>query len=299
MLNKNIINKETVKRYGLICAVLALSCFFTAEAAVPVCASDSETISWNPEWEYASFSVIHTDSVTLYHTQAETTKGFTVCVNAGHGTAGGDTQYTYCHPDGTPKVTGGSTAQGSVTAPAVSGGMTFADQTPEAQVVLSLALKLKRCLLDNGYDVLMIRTADDVQLDNIARTVFANNCADCHIALHYDSTDSDKGLYYCSVPDVQSYRAMQPVADHYQEHFALGEALVEGARQSGLKIFGENIPTDLTQTSYSTIPSVDLEVGDAGSDHSDTALEAAAEGILNGVNLYYDGMKAAEVRTEN
>lgn len=30
---------------------------------------------------------------------------------------------------------------------------------------------------------------------------------------------------------------------------------------------------DLTQTSYSTIPSVDIELGDKASDHSDAALE--------------------------
>ena len=38
-------------------------------------------------------------------------------------------------------------------------------------------------------------------LDNIARTVFANNNADYHIALHYDSTSSNKGAFYISVPN--------------------------------------------------------------------------------------------------
>ena len=48
-----------------------------------------------------------------------------------------------------------------------------------------MAKKLKEKLLAAGYDVLMIRDGSDVQLDNVARTVMANNKADCHIALHW------------------------------------------------------------------------------------------------------------------
>ena len=59
--------------------------------------------------------------------------------------------------------------------------------------------------------VLMIRESDDVQLDNIARTVIANNTSDCHIALHWDSTTNNKGAFYMSVPSNQSYRNMEPV----------------------------------------------------------------------------------------
>ena len=68
----------------------------------------------------------------------------------------------------------------------------------------------------------------------------------------------------------------------------LGEAVLSGMRDNGLRIFGKgSMPIDLTQTSYSTIPSVDLEVGDKASDHSDQAQIRAAEGILLGLNLYF------------
>lgn len=58
-----------------------------------------------------------------------------------------------------------------------------------------MAKVLKDKLLSAGYDVLMIRDGEDVQLDNIARSVIANNAADCHIALHWDSTTSNKGAF--------------------------------------------------------------------------------------------------------
>ena len=44
---------------------------------------------------------------------------------------------------------------------------------------------------------------------------------------------------------------------------------------------------DLTQTSYSTIPSVDIELGDKASDHSGATLETLANGLLAGVNTFF------------
>ena len=69
--------------------------------------------------------------------------------------------------------------------------------------------------------MLMIRDGSDVQLDNVARTVMANNKADCHIALHWDSTKTDKGAFYMSVPNNAAYRAMEPVASHWEEPEAI------------------------------------------------------------------------------
>lgn len=73
-------------------------------------------------------------------------------MNAGHGTKGGSSVKTQCHPDGTPKVTGGTTGAGTTTAVAVSGGMTFADGTSEAKVTLAMAEVLKDKLLARGYE---------------------------------------------------------------------------------------------------------------------------------------------------
>ncbi len=245
-----------------------------------------ETISWNPEWNYASYSQIHSGTAVLYHTGNG--NGFTVCVNAGHGTSGGWNVQTMCHPDGTPKVTGGSTGAGAVYAAAVSSGATMADGTSEAVVNLRIALILKEKLLSEGFDVLMIRETDDVQLDNIARTVMANNTADCHIALHYDSSASDKGFFCIGVPDVASYRAMEPVASHWQEHMALAQSIVNGESAVGTRLCGNGImDIDLTQTSYSTIPSVDVECGDTVSDCSAEAQGRIADGIVAGIRACF------------
>ena len=246
------------------------------------------SVSLNPSWTYAEFSKINSGAAIFRQSTAQNRKNITICVNAGHGTSGGASVKTLCHPDGTPKVTSGTTAAGATTAAAVSGGMTFADGTPESQVTLSMALIFRDKLLAAGYDVLMIRESEDVQLDNIARTVIANNASDCHIALHWDSTASDKGAFYMSVPDVASYRNMEPVKSHWQQHNALGESLIAGLKGAGVKIFSSGaMAMDLTQTSFSTVPSIDIELGDKASDHSQATLENLADGLVAGVNAYF------------
>lgn len=245
-------------------------------------------VGLNSSLQYAEFSKINSGKAVLYKSTAENRKNKTIGLNAGHGTAGGGSVKTLCHPDGSAKVTGGTTAAGATTAAAVSAGMTFADGTPEASVTLRMAQILKERLLAEGYDVLMLRDGEDVQLDNIARTVLANNYADCHISLHWDSTSSDKGCFFMSVPSNERYRSMEPVASHWQQHNSLGEALVEGLRGAGNKIFSSGaMEMGLTQTSYSTVPSVDIELGDKGSSHSEDTLNRLADGLVAGIHAYF------------
>ena len=259
----------------------------TKEASAPAVYEDGGQIPLDPSWTYADHSKINSGAAVLYKA-AENRKEIVVGVNAGHGTSGGTKVKTLCHPDGSAKVTGGTTAAGATEAVAVSSGMTFNDGTPESSVTLRMAQILKEKLLAAGYDVLMLRDGDDVQLDNVARTVICNNAADCHIALHWDGDglNYDKGCFYISVPD--GLKSMEPVASHWSEHNALGSALVEGLRAQGAKINGGgSMSIDLTQTSYSTIPSVDMELGNACSDHSDSVLDLLGNGLVQGVNSYF------------
>ena len=243
---------------------------------------------FSTDYVYGEFSAIHTGKAAFYDNRQENRKGITVCVNAGHGCSGGETKKTYCHPDKTPKVTSGTTAAGAVKSSAISSGMTCSDGTPEAEVTLRMALILRDRLLEEGYSVLMVRETEDSQLDNVARTVMANNLADCHIALHWDSTASDKGVFFMSVPSAASYRSMEPVASHWEDHNRLGKALVDGLKGQGAKVFGNGeMEMDLTQTSFSTVPSVDIELGDKASDHGEETLRRLADGLTDGVNQFF------------
>ena len=245
-------------------------------------------VGMDSNWKYAGMSAINSGHAVFYHNGTANRKNKVVAVNAGHGTSGGSKVKTFCHPDKTAKVTGGTTGAGATKAVAVSGGMTFADGTAESTVTLRMAQIFRDKLLAAGYDVLMIRDGSDVQLDNVARTVMANNKADCHIALHWDSTKTDKGAFYMSVPNNAAYRAMEPVASNWESHNKLGSALVGGLKQNGVKIFSSgSMEMDLTQTSYSTVPSIDIELGDGKSAHDDATLGKLADGLVVGVNSFF------------
>ena len=249
--------------------------------------ANAEKVYLNGSWQYADHAAITSGAAVMYKA-SNNRKDIVVGVNAGHGTSGGSSVKTLCHPDGSPKTTGGTTASGSTKAVAVSGGMTFSDGTGESAVTLRMAQIFRDKLLDAGYDVLMIRDGSDVQLDNVARTVICNNVADCHISLHWDGDglNYDKGCFYISVPD--GIKGMEPVASHWKQHNALGASLVDGLRGQGCKIKGNgSMAIDLTQTSYSTIPSVDIELGNGTSDHSDGTLAKQADGLVQGVKSYF------------
>ena len=293
---ESVESTETIENAEIIGAMVSESAAPQGMANVtpqmqPVEYTNLQQITLDSTWEYADHSKINTGAAVLYLASEESgRKGIVIGVNAGHGTVGGAKVKTLCHPDGSAKVTGGSTAAGATEAAAVSGGMTFQDGTPEREVTLRMAQILRDKLLSSGYDVLMLRDSEDVQLDNVARTVICNNVADCHIALHWDSGDGknyDKGCFYISVPE--ALKNMEPVASHWQQHDTLGTDLVEGLREQGATIYGKgHMGIDLTQTSYSTIPSVDMELGNAYSDHSDAALRLLAEGLLSGITAYFE-----------
>lgn len=152
----------------------------------------AKIIPFNTKWKYAKNSKIHTDSAVLYYSSAKNRKNINVAINAGHGCKGGSSKKTLCHPDGTKKVTGGSTSAGAKYATSINEGTSLKGMS-EATGNLKIAMKVKSILLAKGYNVLMLRQDSNTQLDNIARTVIANNNADCHIAIHFDSTSSNKG----------------------------------------------------------------------------------------------------------
>ena len=248
--------------------------------------SPFEEISLDPSWDYAGHAVISSGYAVLYRS-ANDRKDAVIAVNAGHGTLGGEEKTVYCHPDRSPKVTNGSNPKGSYKAVAVAVGMIFSGGKTEAEVTLLVARKLRDRLLFAGYDVLMIRDSDDVQLDNVARTVIANNMSDCLVSIHFDGDglNYDKGFFYIPVPD--EIKEMEPVSGIWQEHEKLGQSLVKGLKQQGCSRYDGRVDAlELTQTCYATVPAVVVELGNARSDISDEALQKYADGLAAGIEEY-------------
>ena len=242
---------------------------------------------------YATYSIINDGYAVLYQLKKNKVSNYKnkiVAVNAGHGTKGGATIKTFAHPDFSPKVTGGSNAAGSILSAAVSAGMTFENGMTEANANLVVAYLLKDKLLDNGYSVLMIRENDDCRLDNIARTVIANENADAHVSIHFDSTTNDKGIFYIVPYNDVNYLNMEPLKSNAKNIKALGDSIIEAYRDMGEKIWKDRgtLQGDLTQLSFSTNASVDIELGDRKTEVTKEKAEIFAEGLARGIDNYFN-----------
>lgn len=285
-------SRKKIRIIAMVMAFLMVAGMSTAGTMTGEAAKNYKVkkISFNSKWKYGKCAKITGGKATLYTVTGKNAKGITVCINAGHGTKGGAAVKVLCHPDGSPKIVSGSTLAGATTAPAVGGGMTFNNGTGEATATLKAAKAVKKILLEHGYNVLMIRGKKDVQLDNIARTLIANHYADIHIALHYDGDGLkyDKGAFFCSIPNNKAYKKMEPVKSHWKKHMKLGKCVIKGLTKTGVKKWGKGrMPMDLTQTSFSTIPSIDLELGNQCSDLSSATMKKIAKGIRIGVDKYF------------
>lgn len=255
----------------------------TEETEIP----ENKEIFMDEEWEYADYTVIHNEPAILYYAKTNR-KNIIIGVDAGHGTTGASGKKIYCHPDKSLKTTGGSTAAGSLQANAQSGGMTFKDGVGEGTRTLEVSKALCDKLLENGYDVLMLRDKEKIELDLLARTLIANHYADCHVSLHFDgdSLDYNKGAFYISVPD--GIKNMPPVDQIWQEDDRLGKSIVDGLSEEDIKIYGDGkMGIDLMQTSYSTIPSVDIELGNQCLVVDEESIDKMVEGIIKGIDSFF------------
>ena len=247
----------------------------------------------NKDYQYATFSVINSGYATLYMINKKVVpnyKGKVVAVNAGHGVKGGSRKKTFSHPDFTPKVSGGSTKEGAIYSYAISDGMVFLNGIQESVVNLLVALKLRDKLINEGYTVLMMREDENSHLDNISRTVIANEYADCHLSIHFDSTAKDKGIFYVKPVSNKSFLEMEPLKSNYDNIVKLGDCLIAAFRERNEKIWRNEgiLPGDLTQIAFSTNASVDIELGDRASVVDEARADALADGLLLGIQKFFD-----------
>ena len=276
------------KKKFLTLIIIILISFQTLFQSVVYADYDVEEVGVEDNDEYANYCAIKSGKAKLYTYKGTNKKNITVTVNAGHGTSGGSSKQVQSHPDGSGKVTGGSTPIGATMATAVSSGMDFDSGVEEATATKEVAIRLRDLLLDNGYNVLMIRETDDVQLDNIARTILANKHADLQVSLHFDDSSGIDGAYYTKIPQVSEYLAIDPIKDNWESCDKLGECLIEGLKQQGnIAINGqEGIEMDLVQISYANVPSMVVEMGNGHLTLNDELYQNLAEGVYRGICIF-------------
>lgn len=174
----------------------------------------------------------------------------------------------------------------------VSGGTTgTATGVPEYELTLDIGLQLRDKLLERGYQVIMVRDTNEVDISNSERAEIANEAdADVFIRLHANgSPDSSVtgAMTICQTP-ANPYNG-----DIYEQSRALSENILDSyIYKTGIN--RQNIwETDtMSGINWSEVPTTILEMGfmsNTGEDRSmqdDDMQQKMVEGIADGIDEY-------------
>jgi len=204
-------------------------------------------------------------------------KGFTICVDAGHGIA------DYSKVEAVAP-------NSQETKPAFAAGTRGINQTEE-QLNLKVAKKVEQKLKELGADVYMTRTEAKTDMSNIDRAEFANRLnADITIRIHADGSSNKNTRGISMLVPSNDYINN---ADLVEKSERAGKLILEEViAQTGAVNRGIIKRSDLTGFNWSKVPVVLIEMGFMTNPEEDRLLESdeyqnkIAQGIVNGTIKY-------------
>jgi N-acetylmuramoyl-L-alanine amidase len=217
----------------------------------------------------------------------EEAAGYVIAIDAGHQAHGNFGQE--------PIGPGASTMKTKV-AGGTSGTTSGA---PEYQLTLDVSLKLRDALEEKGYQVVMIRETNDVDITNSERAQIANEAdADAFIRVHANGSDSasaNGAMTICQTSSnpynseyyEDSKRLSELVLDAYTEATGIRKERVwETDTMSGINWC--MVPVTIIELGYMTNPEEDMKMQD------EEFQNTMVEGIVAGIETYLDEKKAEE-----
>lgn len=163
----------------------------------------------------------------------------------------------------------------------------------EYELNLIVSLKLRDALLDEGYNVIMIRETHDVDISNAERAMIANNAnADAFIRIHVNSwTDpSYKGILTVSPTASNPY-----CGEIYRDSRRLSDLVVNSMSEAtGAKNRGVMETDTMSGINWCEVPVTIVEMGFMSNEEEDKLMatedyqDKLVDGMLSGINRYFE-----------
>lgn len=164
--------------------------------------------------------------------------------------------------------------------------------TKEYELTLAVAKNVESLLVSRGYEVVMIRESNDVNLSNAERAAKANQSgAEILVRLHASSMDNS-GIYGALAMCMTSANPYHP--ELYGRSYNLAKLLVDRiCASTGTKNRGVQETDHLAALNFSEIPAADLSMGYLSNPDEDLWLsgedyrQKLADGITGAIDAYF------------
>lgn len=207
--------------------------------------------------------------------------GFVVAIDAGHQAKGNNEKEPIGPGSDTLKAKVSTGTVGCVTGLA------------EYELTLTIALKLQEELEARGYEVVMIRTANDVNISNAERAEIANDAnVDAFLRIHADGYDDPTVHGATTICQTKN----NPYnGDLYTQCKALATAVLDGlVEATGCKKRALQETDTMSGINWCKVPVTIVEVGFMTNPEEDQLLsteeyqDKVVTGLANGLDTYFD-----------